>query len=235
MFYNEWKPIYNKIAKDFNYSLKKEKKSAEVLNKLLINNDLASIEKLSNLITDRHVIIFGAGPSIEESLKNQKQFFIDKTKIVADGVTTALLKYNIQPDVIVTDLDGKISDQILSNKRGSLIIVHAHGDNMEKIVKYVPKFTRNIVGSIQINPASYEKLFNFGGFTDGDRAVFIADNFNAKTITLFGFDFNSKIGKYSFIKNKDRSQKLKKLKWCKYLIEYLKKINHNIYFRYETK
>ncbi len=231
MFYKEWEPIYNKIAKDFNYSLKNEKKSAEVLNKLLENCDLTIIEQLSNLITDKHVVIFGAGPSLEESLKNKKQFFIDKTKIVADGVTTALLKYNIQPDIIVTDLDGKISDQILANKRGSVIIVHAHGGNLEKIIEYVPNFSKNIIGSIQINPASYEKLFNFGGFTDGDRAVFIADHFNAKTITLFGFDFNSKIGKYSFIKNKDYYQKLKKLKWCKYLIEYLKKINHNIYFK----
>lgn len=231
MFFKEWEPIYNKIAKDFNYPLKNEEKSAKILNKLLKNNNLKLLKKLNNLINGKHVFIFGAGSSIEESLKTQKQFFIDKIKIVADGVTTLLLKNNIKPDVIVTDLDGKINDQILANKNGSFMIIHAHGDNIEKIRNFVPKFTGDIIGTTQIDPDSYKNIFNFGGFTDGDRAVFIADHFHAKTITLLGFDFNSEIGKYSYMKNKDPSQKLKKLKWCKNLIKSLKKINKNIYFK----
>ena len=231
MNYKEWEPIYNKISKELKYPLKNEEKSAYILNKLLKNNNPKSIDKLRRLIQNKDVVIFGAGPSIEKILKYQKQHFIDKTKIVADGVTTALLEYNIQPDIIVTDLDGKISDQILANKRGSLLIVHAHGDNIEKIGKYVPKFNEDIVGTIQINPAPYQNIFNFGGFTDGDRAVFIADHFNAKTITLYGFDFSSKIGKYSFMKNKDPIQKFKKLEWCKNLIGSLMKKNQNIFLK----
>ena len=231
MFYKEWEPIYNKIANEFKFPLKNEEKSAKMLNQLLKNKNLSFLDKLRNLITDKQVVVFGAGPSIESILKNKKQNFINKTKIAADGVTTALLKYNVQPDIIVTDLDGKISDQILANKKGSLIIVHAHGDNLEKIINYVPKFTRDIIGTTQINPIPYENTYNFGGFTDGDRAVFIADHFHPKSIYLYGFDFNSKIGKYSFMKNKDLSQKLKKLKWCKNLIKSLKKINQNIYFQ----
>jgi uncharacterized Rossmann fold enzyme len=231
MIYNEWEPIYKEIAKELKYPLKKEEKSAEILNKLLVNNNPKTIDKLGSLIQNNDVIVFGAGPSIEEILKNQKQHFLDKTKIVADGVTTALLKYNLQPDIIVTDLDGNINDQILANERGSLLIVHAHGDNIEKITKYVPKFNGDIVGTIQINPSLYNNIFNFGGFTDGDRAVFIADHFNAKTISLYGFDFTSKIGKYSFMKNKDHAQKLKKLEWCKFLIKSLMKKNQNIFFK----
>ena len=36
------------------------------------------------------------------------------------------------------------------------------------------------------------RVHNFGGFSDGDRAVFAADALGAKTITLFGFDLDDK-------------------------------------------
>ncbi len=231
MFYNKWEPIYNKIAKNFNYPLENEEKSANILNKLLENKNFQLLKKLKNLITGKDIVIFGAGPSLDWSLNSKKRYYIDKITIAADGATSALLKYDIKPDIIVTDLDGKISDQIYANNKGSLLIVHAHGDNIEKIKKNVPKFNGDIIGTTQINPDQYENIFNFGGFTDGDRAVFIAEHFQAKTIYLIGFDFNSKIGKYSFKNNKDHSKKLEKLKWCKKLIKSLNRINQNIYFK----
>ena len=231
MIYKDWEIIYKKIAKDFNYPIEKEEKSANFLNKLIEKHKPFSINKLEDLIKNKHVAIFGAGPSLEDSLKNQKKSFIEKTLIVADGATTALLKYGIQSDIIVTDLDGKIDDQIYINNKGSLIIIHAHGDNIDKIEKYFSEFVGNVIGTTQIDPKKFKNIYNFGGFTDGDRALFIADHFNAKTISLFGFDFNSEIGKYSYMENKDISQKFKKLKWCKYLIELIFEKNHNVYFK----
>ena len=35
MFYKNWKPIYEKIAKDFDFQIEGEKKSAELLDKFL--------------------------------------------------------------------------------------------------------------------------------------------------------------------------------------------------------
>jgi hypothetical protein len=60
-------------------------------------------------------------------------------------------------------------------------------------------------------------LVNFGGFTDGDRAVFLADHFKAKNIYLVGFDFE---GKDSAFKKLDKV-KLKKLDWAHVLIAML--------------
>ena len=57
------------------------------------------------------------------------------------------------------------------------------------------KLQSNIWGTTQ-NYFSSE-LFNFGGFTDGDRAIFLAFYFQAPIIGLIGFDFGKKIGKYS--------------------------------------
>jgi len=221
MNFNEWKIIFKEISNDLNLSFDKDLDSAKILEKLLINKKIISIEKLKNLIFKKNVYIFGAGPSLEEDVKKFKNIFSNKTKIVADGATTALLENNILPDIIVTDLDGKIDDQIKANSKGSIAMIHAHGDNIDKIKKYVLKFEGDMIGTIQTNSSPFKNIVNFGGFTDGDRAVYLADHLNANKINLIGFDFDNKIGKYSFADSKDIKIKLKKQKWCKYLIENL--------------
>jgi len=221
MDYENWKPIYTEILKDFNFSKQKDTKAAEILNYLLDDKDILPISKIKNIIQNKDVVVFGAGPSLVNQIKKHLDFLKDKILITADGATSALLKYKIKPDIIVTDLDGKISDQIQSNSNGSIVVIHAHGDNILKLKNYVPKFKKSIIGTTQTNPAQFQNLHNFGGFTDGDRGVFIADHFKAKNIFLIGFDFNGKIGKYSFSKKKNKKIKLKKLKWCKYLVNLL--------------
>lgn len=207
---------------------KKKKKAAEILDKLIHKKDIISINEFNNLINKKVVFIFGAGPSLENKIIKNKIDFEKKLKIAANGATSALLKNNIYPDIIVTDLDGCIKDQIYANNKGSIVIIHSHADNIEKILLYINFFQGKLMGTTQINPNFFNNIQNFGGFTDGDRAVFIADYFNAKEINLIGFDFNSKIGKYSFPQNKNLDLKIKKLKWCKYLIEMLMKKNKNI-------
>lgn len=228
MFYKEYILIYEKIAQDLAIQLKDDKKASDILNGLLQNKNLVLIESLENLISDKEVVVFGAGPSLENSVIKHKNNFDNMIKIAADGATTALLENNILPDFIVTDLDGKVSDQLIANSKGSILVIHAHGNNIEKLEKYVSMFKGKLLGTTQIDPESYKNLHNFFGFTDGDRAVYLADYFHAKKISLIGFDFDGTIGKYSFAENKDKKLKLKKLKWCKYLIDHLRNRNKNI-------
>ena len=225
MDYTDWESIYKKIAKEFHFLLEKDEKASDLLNRLLQQKTILSLDELGDLIADREVMIFGAGPSLEKSIVTRKESFIGKLKIAADGATTALLKHGIYPDIIVTDLDGKVPDQLKASMNGSITVIHAHGDNIDKIKKYVPKFKGELIGTTQINPEPYDNIHNFGGFTDGDRAVYLADHFHAKKIYLIGFDFNSKIGSYSFAEKKDKTLKLKKLRWCKNLINMLNKQN----------
>jgi uncharacterized Rossmann fold enzyme len=230
MFYKDWEPIYEEIAKDFNYNLEKEQKSAELLDSFLGKKNGFLLEKLDDIIKDREVMVFGAGPSLEKSLDLHKDLIKDCIKISADGATSALLKNDFLPEIIVTDLDGNVKDQINANSNGSVTIIHAHGDNISEINNFVPKFKNKIIGSTQINPQSFENVYNFGGFTDGDRAVFLASHFKAKKIQLIGFDFNGEIGKYAYSEKKDKNLKIMKLKWCKKLIELLIKENKNIFY-----
>jgi len=230
MFYKDYEIIYEKIAEDLSIEIKEDERASDTLDNLLKNKNLISTDELENLIAGKEIFVFGAGLSLEDSLPTHENKMKGKIKIVADGATTALLNNDILPDIVVTDLDGKVSDQILANSKGSKVIIHAHGDNIDKLEKYVPMFKNNLLGTTQINPKSYKNLHNFFGFTDGDRAAYLADYFHAKKISLIGFDFDGTIGKYSFAENKDKKIKLKKLKWCKYLIDHLNNKNKNIYY-----
>jgi len=90
------------------------------------------------------------------------------------------------------------------------------------------KKMKNCVGTTQTNP--FNKIQNFGGFTDGDRGVFLASHFGAKKIILFGMDFGNQIGKFSNTKRSERKIKLKKLKIGKDLLIWLSTITKSELF-----
>jgi hypothetical protein len=127
--------------------------------------------------------------------------------IAADGATSVLLRGALIPDLVCTDLDGVIADIITANRLGSLIVVHAHGDNMDMLKKVLPTLNENVLCTTQSKPL--HNVYNFGGFTDGDRCVFLAKEFGARRIELIGFDFEDK---------NVSEKKRKKLKWAKRLI-----------------
>ncbi len=231
-----WSVFYNKIMDDFRFNKKNDLKSALLLSDIIsrLNNDI-SLNYIEKLIKGKNVYVFGAGPSLKKHIKNIKvvKNIIDDDKnsnfviISADGATKALLEENIIPEIIVSDLDGDLTSIFESNNQGSIVVVHAHGDNIENIKKYSPKL-KNIVGSTQV-PKKIPKLINYGGFTDGDRCCFLAEYFGAEKIILGGMDFGKYTTKYSrpYLKNdveKADDVKVKKLKYAKLLIDWLK--NH---------
>jgi hypothetical protein len=216
MNYREWKIFYHEILKDFGFSEEKDREAAKILKREVSSRTPISV--IRDRIEGRRVNIYGAGPSLEK-IKD----FSEGTVIAADGATSYLLKKGVIPDIIVTDLDGNVDDLLRANTLGSLMIIHAHGDNIDAIRKYARKF-HNCITTTQSEP--FDEVYNFGGFTDGDRAVFLAAHFNAKEICLYGMDFFGEVGRYSF--SEGGASKKKKLAWAERLITYLKK-KGNIY------
>ncbi|MGQ0534622.1 MAG: hypothetical protein ACT4PT_00940, partial [Methanobacteriota archaeon] len=51
------------------------------------------------------------------------------------------------------------------------------------------RFPGPVLGTCQVMP--FGRLANFGGFTDGDRACFLAEEMGAKEVLLAGFDFEN--------------------------------------------
>jgi len=129
------------------------------------------------------------------------------TIVAADGATSVLLGEGMLPAVIVSDLDGNVEDIVRASQAGSVVVVHAHGDNMDKIGEQVPRLVR-VVGTTQSRPI--EGVHNFGGFTDGDRCVFLARHFGAAEVRLVGFDFDDPTV---------TPRKRKKLQWARVLID----------------
>lgn len=208
-----WKKKYDEIIREFNYNVKDDMKSAKLLNSLLKSDP--PIKKLKSLIENQIVFIIGAGPSISLSINILKEFQ-HVTKIVADGATSALIENNIEPDIIVTDLDG--CDNYINNiKDKTMVIVHAHGDNYNKLKLVLG--IKNCIGTTETKP--FGNIYNFGGFTDGDRCVFLASYFNASKVILFGMDFGDVIGKYSKKIIPNKLLKIKKMKMAESLLEWL--------------
>jgi len=209
-----WVRRYNEILNEFKYDKKTDVQSAILLEGLLKGE--SQIKSLQKIIRNQNVLVIGAGPSLSKAIPRLKNF--EKTvKIVADSAVKPLVDNGIKPDIIVTDLDG---DENVLKKIGrtkTIFVVHAHGDNIDKLE--LMKNFKNCLGTTQTKP--FGKLHNFGGFTDGDRAVFLANYFNAKKIILLGMDFGNKIGKFSNTKPRDRKIKIKKLKKGKTLLEWL--------------
>jgi len=218
-----WRKRYFSILKELNYSEKKDKESALILDSILKKTD--TIKKIRKLIEGKTIFVIGSGPSLSSAIPKLKK--LEKSiKIAADSSLKPLVDNGIIPDIIVTDLDGNEDAIKKISKTKSIFVIHAHGDNIEKL--QMVKKMKNCIGTTQTNP--FNKVQNFGGFTDGDRGVFLASYFNAKKIILFGMDFGNQIGKFSNTKKSDRETKLKKLEIGRDLLIWLSTITKSELF-----
>ncbi len=208
-----WNSKYKKITKEFGYKKQDDRKAAAILNAALCKQ--FSMLKLKKMIFGKPVFVIGSGPSLKSNLPILREHK-NIIKICADTALSPLVKNGIKPQIIVTDLDGEL-ELIKKISKTSVIIVHAHGDNIPKL-EFV-KNIKNCIGTTQTEKIG--KIDNFGGFTDGDRSVFLASHFGASKIFLFGMDFGAKIGSYSNTKKSERTIKLKKLEIAKALLEWL--------------
>ena len=217
MRYRNWEPIYKEILKDFGFDRAKDDEAARVASEIisykLKGGDKAVIQEVEKLIRGKRVIICGNAPGLERDIRVKEKAFDaslfsrDCVVIAADGATSVLLRNAMIPDLVCTDLDGTISDIITANRFGAIIVVHAHGDNMAMLKKVLPTLNEKLLCTTQSMPL--HNVYNFGGFTDGDRCVFLAKEFGAQSIELLGFDFED---------TQVSERKRKKLKWAKRLI-----------------
>jgi len=218
-----WGERYLLILKELGYSQKKDRESAIILDSILKKTNTTG--KILKLIEGKTVFVIGSGPSLSNAIPKLKKLK-KSIKIAADSSLKPLVDNGIIPDIVVTDLDGDENTIKKIAKTKSIFIIHAHGDNIEKLE--LVKKIRNCIGTTQSNP--FNKIQNFGGFTDGDRGVFLANYFGAKKIILFGMDFGNRIGKFSNTKNSDRKMKLKKLEIGENLLIWLSTITKSELF-----
>jgi uncharacterized Rossmann fold enzyme len=191
MKWKEWKEEYLEITRDFGFNMQKEKEAlksganAAMKQPNVLKGNRALLH-LSERIGERCIVV-GAGPSLQQALESG--LFDEsggRTIVAADGACGALYSREIIPDIIVTDADGDIAAERKMNAMHSTVVLHFHGDNYPRAYEFSRSLTGDVIITTQAGPTEW--TFNFGGFTDGDRAVLLCEEFGAESVLLAGFD-----------------------------------------------
>jgi uncharacterized Rossmann fold enzyme len=207
MEFRDWEPVYERILADFGYSREEDERAARELASLASGLTQCDDVCLTGMFSDCATIV--AGPPLSGGRLSD----ILKGTTLSVGIGTALsLEEGTVPDFVVTDLDGEVAIDLDANAKGAVLVVHAHGDNIPAMRRFLPAVEGKVVLTTQSVP--FGPVRDFGGFTDGDRAVALATHFGTHNLRLIGFDLSHPRPKAG----SSIETKAKKLKWAERLI-----------------
>jgi len=210
MDFETWEPVYGAILRDFGYGRAGDERARDVLYELLADRETLDPQDIDTDIEGVTVAVAGAGPSLESDLGVVRSA---DAVVAASTAADRLLERDVEVNCLVTDLD-KHPETVVSLSREDVpVIVHAHGDNVGTVHEVVPRADAGaVVPTTQAAPRS--PVRNFGGFTDGDRAAFLADHLGAARLTFPGWDLDDpSVG----------PEKARKLRWAERLLYWLER------------
>src|SRR3989442_10123092 len=158
MEFEAWEPFYEEILKDFGFSREKDEAVAVELDKLLGGNRVPD-SSLRKIIRGKEVTVAGNGPNLGQEIGEARGGFI-----AADEATSVALEKGLLPAILVTDLDGTVTDQVKANSEGTIPVIHGHGDNGPAVRQWAPPVSAATVGTTQSTPLRSPPEFR--GFTD---------------------------------------------------------------------
>jgi len=206
MEFQTWKPVYEGLLAAFGYPRAGDERARDRLGELVAETETYSPAGLE--LDGKTVAIAGAGPSLET--ETERAAAADAV-LAASTAVDRLRAAGVAVDAMVTDLDKNPETGRELTESGTPVFVHAHGDNVPAVERWVPAYdAAAMVPTTQAAPT--DRVHNFGGFTDGDRAAFTADHFGAAELRFVGWDFE----------DPDVSpEKREKLQWAERLLHWL--------------
>ncbi|MFQ3283608.1 MAG: putative Rossmann fold enzyme [Natronomonas sp.] len=205
MLYTDWEPIYAAILADFGYDQAGDERARDLLAALVSEADTLG---LADIEFDGTVAVCGAGPTLSEELALAERA---DSVVAASTAADTCLDAGIAVDCMVTDLDKNPETARNLTREGVPVAAHAHGDNLAAIERCVPEFTlTSVLPTTQAAPKP--PVCNPGGFTDGDRAAFLADARGADRLVFPGWEFDDPTVS---------PEKAKKLRWAERLLALL--------------
>jgi uncharacterized Rossmann fold enzyme len=207
MQYREWRPAYEAILADFGYDESADERSRDLLAGLL---DGERPLRPDDLEFPGTVAVCGAAPSLAGELNRARNA---DAVIAASTAADVLREAGVAVDCMVTDLDKTPATARELTEAGTPVAVHAHGDNAEAVREQVPTFRgSSVLPTTQTEPVP--PIVNPGGFTDGDRAAFLADECGAESLVFPGWSFDDpSVGE----------AKARKLLWAERLLRWLER------------
>ncbi len=203
----EWQPVYEEILADFGFDRAADERARDVLAGLVRPFDES---RLTTLLDGASVVVVGAAPTLREEVS--RGIGVDADVVVAASTAVDVLRdAGVGVDLMVTDLDKNPETARELTREGTPVAAHAHGDNVPAVREQVPTFDLNqTLATTQAAPV--EGVANYGGFTDGDRAGFLADAFGAAELRFVGWDFDDP---------SVEPMKAQKLRWAERLLYWL--------------
>jgi uncharacterized Rossmann fold enzyme len=208
MEFADWEPIYERICRDFGYDSAGDRAARDDLLDLFEGTTSFDPERLD--IDGQTVAVAGAGSTLESERSLAQEADI---VLAASTATDRLRNLDITVDCMVTDLDKNPETVRALTESETPVAVHAHGDNRDLIARVVPDLQNAwVIPTTQAEPV--EPLRNDGGFTDGDRAAFLADAMGASRLVFPGWTFDDPTV---------AAEKAKKLRWAERLLHWLER------------
>jgi uncharacterized Rossmann fold enzyme len=205
MDFDDWEPVYEAILTDFGFSRTADERARDVLAAHVEPFDLSRLD-----CSGQRVAIVGGA----RRLADETDLAATADRVFAASTAVDVLAdAGVDVDLMVTDLDKNPSTARQLTEAGTPVAAHAHGDNVPAVRDHVPTFdSAHVLGTTQAAPV--DAVYNFGGFTDGDRAAFLADYCGAAELVFPGWNFE----------DADVSdEKAKKLAWAERLLYWLER------------
>jgi uncharacterized Rossmann fold enzyme len=206
MEFRTWEPVYEDILDDFGYPRDGDERARDRFAELL--GDDGTYDPAGLGLDGAVVAVAGAGPSLEAEADRAADADI---VLAASTAADRLRAAGVAVDCMVTDLDKNADTGRELAADGTPVAVHAHGDNIPALETHVPAYgSEFVVPTTQATPVP--PVRNYGGFTDGDRAAFLADHFGAAALVFPGWDFDDP---------SVTAEKRRKLRWAERLLRWL--------------
>ncbi|MEF8813564.1 MAG: 6-hydroxymethylpterin diphosphokinase MptE-like protein [Halovenus sp.] len=208
MHFETWEPVYEAILADFGYDRSADRRARDTLAAILRSDQTFSPPDLS--VSGRCVAVAGAGPTLESDVELARRA---DAVFAASTAADRLEACDVGVDCMVTDLDKNPGTVREFADSGIPVAVHAHGDNIPAIDREVPELhPASVIPTTQAAPVY--PVRNFGGFTDGDRAAFLADAVGAGRLLFPGWSFDD---------SSVDDEKAHKLVWAERLLRWLER------------
>ncbi|MFC7137018.1 6-hydroxymethylpterin diphosphokinase MptE-like protein [Halobaculum litoreum] len=181
MEFTDWEPIYEAILTDFGFERAADERVRDRAAAYATAFDLDRLDCAGDTVA-----VAGAGPSLEADAALAR----DADRVFAASTATdRLADCGVETDAMVTDLDKNPDTGRRRTDRGAVVVAHAHGDNGPLVDEWLPRYdAAHTLVTTQAAPV--DAVANFGGFTDGDRAAFLADACGADRLVFPGWDFD---------------------------------------------
>ena len=208
MEFRTWEPVYEDILADFGFPRAADERARDLLADLVAGGNTLTPGALD--FSGERVAIVGAAPSLVDETPRARGA---DAVVAASDAASVLREDGVAVDCMVTDLDERGDIARTLTREGTPVAAHAHGDNEDALRERVPDLAvEAVLPTTQAAPVG--PVHSPGGFTDGDRAAFLADERGAAELVFVGWDLDDPdVG----------ALKRRKLVWAERLLRWLER------------